>query len=164
MSPAVTPPPAPTLSPFDPQRPCSVCQSRGAVPDYPSPICAICRETGSRFPIPMAMRVVLAAVIVTTLYGMMRIPAAMRPALQVERAHLAEQRGDYKQALTLDESVLTHFPKDGDALSDLAVSAGRLGDLKTRDEALQKLRKLAANDSNQQDALDAAIAQLKLPR
>jgi hypothetical protein len=118
---------------------CVACHSSAIVPGFATALCQPCRDKLIKFPIPVWLKGVAAALVVLFLVSAVRVPGELGAAVTLQGAKDAQGRGDFPAAIKAYQSVLASYPKAEDALRGIAQSALAAGDPKTALEYANQL-------------------------
>ena len=110
---------------------CVSCHSPAVVPGFATALCQPCRDKLIKFPIPVWLKGVAAALALLFLVSAVRVPGELSAAVTLEGAKAAQARGDFPAAIKGYQSVLASYPKAEDALRGMAQTALAAGDAKT---------------------------------
>jgi hypothetical protein len=130
-APAAITPAAPAPAAAQAPRGCVACHSPAVVPGFATALCQPCRDKLIKFPIPVWLKGVAAALVVLFLVSAVRVPGELGAAVTLQGAKDAQGRGDYPAAIKAYQSVLASYPKAEDALRGMAQCALAAGDAKT---------------------------------
>ncbi len=124
---------------------CALCQSKEVLPGLAVHLCRPCLDRTVRFSFPWYLHVSIIAFLLVAIAGAWHSSPVLAAEFANERGEKAQAHGDYAGAKAIYEGVLQRYPKYSDALGNLAVVSNRLGDTKTRDDCLARLKVVDKN-------------------
>jgi hypothetical protein len=115
---------------------CQGCTYPIVEPEYTMPLCASCRDSLSRRPLPGWIKTSLLVVVAVVLLSGWYFYVSLNSGIAFELGRRAEKRGDLETATAEDRQVAKRFPKSTLVRCRLVVALWRAGQL---DEAIDEL-------------------------
>jgi hypothetical protein len=106
------------------------CKNCGGLPEdggYELSLCAPCRDTLCRRPLPVWIWGVFGVVVLVLLAALARFPASVSAGVAFERGRRAEKAGHYALAVSEYQKVTGCFPDSTLALARLGIAQYRAG-------------------------------------
>jgi len=118
---------------------------------YPNPLCSDCRQQLIKYPIPLAVKLFAAAIVLVMLYSLTKLPRNFSAIAHFERGLKAEKRHDFTTARQEFDKALVKMPGQLKAKCHLMIAAYEEMDFNT----VYKLsNELSGQEIEDQDLLD----------
>jgi tetratricopeptide (TPR) repeat protein len=118
---------------------CIKCNSPDILTGYPNKLCADCRTSLIKFPIPMWVKLFGAGVLMVMIIAMIWLPENFRAALDLAKAEKAEAKREYFTEQQSLEKALKIAPNSEEILLHLAIASFYNGDFNTLFDCTNKL-------------------------
>jgi hypothetical protein len=118
---------------------CKNCGEAAAEGGYKQLLCASCRDTFARRPLPSWIRGSSVAISLVVLFALARFPLALKADLAFERGNRASAAGNYRLATAEYGIAAAQYPDSLRILPLLAIASYRAGDWEVTAASLRKL-------------------------
>src|ERR1700748_1128090 len=94
---------------------CANCKIEPSLPGYPTPLCATCRNSFIKYPIPKWIYAFGAGILVVMIIALVRVPPYLSVAINLGKAQNAINARKYKTAEKALDKVLAKVPDNTEA-------------------------------------------------
>ncbi len=125
---------------------CANCGSHAVLKDYPTKLCADCRQAFIKFPIPKWILGFAGGILLIVLYSMIKLPANLALGIHFEKGKKAMAENKYLTAESELAKVVDKAPNYTEAKCLLAIAAFHNQDFFVENEMFQQLKGVDLKD------------------